>query len=212
MNGDEKMKVNLNPKQAKDYGNVIGRITDSGLYSVEITRAELITSKKGTKGVEFAIKDSAGATADYLSIWTHNSAGDEIAGMNALQALMTCLKLKTIETTNMPAKKYVEGRIQEVEIEGFKDFLGKPIGFILRKELYTKNNGGDGERMMVSGFYEPESGMVASEILDKSTQPVQLEKFRGWLTRSPVKDSRTAQPRIVDVQSTTDPFSEDIPF
>ena len=184
------MKVNLNPETAMKHGNVSERITESGAHAVTVTRAEEIKSGKGTVGVEFAAKDDNGATVDYLTIWTQNNKGEEIAGMGALQALMTCLRLKTIETSPMEVEKYTNGSFQKVNVEGFKDIVGKRVGFVLRKELYTKNNGGDGERMLISGFFDAETGMTAQEVLTKATEAKQLDKFKAWLEKSPVKDSR----------------------
>ena len=80
------MDYTLNPEAAKQADNLFSRIEEKGKYLGMLTRAEPITSKKGSKGVDFSFKSETGATADYLTIWTHNGDGKQFMPTNDLNA------------------------------------------------------------------------------------------------------------------------------
>jgi hypothetical protein len=97
---------NLNAEQAKQADNVGMRITETGKYRGIFTRAEAIRSKQDTEGVEFAFKSTTGQEADFLTLWTHDATGKEVYGLKLLNALMTCLKVKTITPTVGQVEKW----------------------------------------------------------------------------------------------------------
>jgi len=77
----------VNPEAAKQADNMFSRIEEKGKYLGTLTRAEQIVSKKGSKGVDFSFKTDTGATADYLTVWTHNGEGKQLQGFNTLMAI-----------------------------------------------------------------------------------------------------------------------------
>ena len=100
------MDYTLNPEAAKQADNLFSRIEEKGKYLGTLTRAEQIVSKKGSKGVDFSFKTDTGATADYLTIWTHNGDGKQLQGFNTLMAIMTCLRVKELKAEQGEVEKY----------------------------------------------------------------------------------------------------------
>lgn len=187
------MDFTLDTKAAKAADQLNARITEAGKYSGVFTRAEAITSKKGSKGVEFSFKCDDGSTSDYLSVWTSNASGEQLAGFKAVMAMLTCMSLRGAKETQIEVEKYnfdMQQR-ERVTVPGYPDMMNRPIGLVLQKELYTKNNGGEGERMLIVGCYRPSDEFTASEILDKAVKPEVLAKQLQWLAGKSVKDSRT---------------------
>lgn len=215
------MDFNLNPNNARAADQHNASVSEPGKYTGTIARAEAVTSKKGTKGLELTIKTDDGATADYLTIWVQKPSGEELSGANAVSALMTCIKIKHAKVGTINVEKWdADSRQREtVEVPGYPEMMNKQIGVVLQKELYTKANGSDGAKMNIVGFFEAGTEFTAGEILDKATMPKQLEKTVAWLMTKPVKDSRTNQGAQVShgapPSNQPDSFSDmadDIPF
>lgn len=213
------MDLTLNTTNAREADQHNASVSEPGKYAGTITRAEAVTSKQGTKGIEIAIKTDDGATADYLTIWVQKANGEELSGIKAVSALLTCLKLKGAKTGTINTEKWDSDDRQriEVQVDGYPDMMGKKIGVVLQKELYTKNNGSDGAKMNIVGFFEAGTEFTAGEILDKATTPKQLEKTVAWLMTKPVKDNRKSVGASVphSASNQTDSFADmdsDIPF
>ena len=141
------MDYTLNPEAAKQADNMFSRIEEKGKYLGTLTRAEQIVSKKGSKGVDFSFKTDTGATADYLTVWTHNGEGKQLQGFNLLMAIMTCLQLRGIKPAPGKVTRYDFDTKKEVTEDGtvFPD-LHKPIGVLLETEDYEKKDGSIGTR------------------------------------------------------------------
>lgn len=215
------MDFTLDTKAAKAADQTNARITESGKYAGMLTRVEAKTSAKGTKGVELSFKCDSGETSDYLQLWTENASGEQLSGFKTVMALLTCLSLRSAKQQQIEVEKYSKesGQREKVRIQGYPEMMGKPIGLLLQKELYTKRDGGEGEQMLIVGCYRPNDEMTASEILDKAKSPEVLAKQLAWLASKPVKDSRTGHaprpaqqaPAHHDSSGFGD-FSDDIPF
>lgn len=212
------MDLTLNTQQAREAGNISERITESGYYEGIITRAELVTSKQGTRGVELAIKTDDGATADYLSLWMKNASGDELYGLKAVQSLLVCLKLRACPAGEIHAMKFDKSANKSVDtlLSGYPAMMDKRIGLVLQKELYSKNDGKEGEKFNIISFAEAGTRYSAAEILDKAIDAVAIEKALHWLEKNPTKDGRkkpsaTHTPAMRTVAA-EDGFDNDIPF
>lgn len=215
------MDLTLNTTNARAADQHNSSVSEPGKYTGTITRAEAVTSKKGTKGLELTINTDDGATADYLTIWVRKPTGEELSGANAVSALMTCLKIKGAKVGAINVEKWDSDARQRVSVsvDGYPDMMNKKVGVVLQKELYTKTNGSDGAKMNVVGFFEAVTEFTAGEILDKATTPKQLEKTVAWLMSKPVKDSRNAGSSGQPAHSVSAPssgdfsdFESDIPF
>lgn len=179
----------LNAEAAKQADQIGGRITESGKYTGTITRAEEITSKKGTLGVEFAFKADNGQSADYLTVWTKNKDGKELFGLKHLMAMMTVCRLRGISAVPGEVEKYDfdSGQVRKMKATVFPEFVGKRIGFLLQKEDFQKSDGTIGSKMVIFNAFDADSDFTASEILDRATTPAALSRMELMLRDKPIK-------------------------
>ena len=177
----------LNPNNAKQVG-VAARIQEKGAHKGVFTRAEHVESKKGTQGIEFAFRADDGRTADYLTIWTVDKDGKELYGRKVIDALMTCLSLRTIGAKVAQIKKYDAQARQEVLVQStvFPELMNKSIGLLLVREEYAKNDGSTGWKMAIVGAFDTNKGLTPKEILEQGG-PGQLEKMIAALQDRPLK-------------------------
>lgn len=201
----------LNADAAKQADNLFSKIEEKGAYLGAFTRAEKVTSKKGTQGVDFSFKTDTGATADYLTIWTHNSDGKQLQGFNTLMAIMTCLKVKELSSSIGEVEKYNNDtqKREKVSVPLFKELMNKPVGLLIHMEQYEKTAGGTAWKPAISAPYAAD-GFTASEILNKAKEATTMDKMLASLRDRPLKNtpqqSNQAQP------STQWDEEQDIPF
>lgn len=212
------MDYTLNTECAKAADTIFAKIEVTGKYLGTLTRAEPVTSKKGAKGVDMSFKSNEGATADYLTIWTHGAEGKQLQGFNTLMALMTCLRVKTLTAENGEIEKYDKEQAKRVKVTVplFKELMGKPVGLLIQMEEYPKNAGGTGWKANIHGAFDKD-GFTASEILSKATKAEVLDKMVAALKDKPMKG--TALPVRQDGvmsenpgQGMTADFDQDVPF
>lgn len=205
---------NLNTEQARQADNVSNRITETGKYIGVFTRAEAIKSKQDTEGVEFAFKSSDGQEADFLSLWTHDKTGKEIYGLKMLNAIMTCMKTKTITPTQGHVEKWDGTARNRVSATIYPELMGKKIGLLLQREEYEKASGGIGSKFNIYGCFEADTELMASEILDKATKPEKLAKVVTTLADRPARKRQDTQPAgsAASGGSGFADMADDIPF
>lgn len=183
-----------NEANAVRADDAASRLNDNGAYPGHFTKAEATVSERtGTRGVVLGF-DSPGNGSTEFTLWTRKEDGTEVFGKAQLDAIMFLLGLKTLKATTTLVERWVDegGKREKQEVEGkeFTELLKKPIGVVLQKELYSTNSGGTGERMGLVGLFQPETKLMMSEIKERKTTPVKLERLlRGLKT----KDSRKAQ-------------------
>lgn len=208
-------EYNLDAEAAKQADTGGGRITETGKYVGVFTKAKKVLSKKGTQGIEFTFASNGGQTADYLSVWTLNQAGEQIYGYKQLMAMMTCLKVRGIDSQRATVEEYDRdsNSMQPRDIEAFPALQNKPIGVLLQMEEYEKKDGSIGEKASFAGFFDAATEQVATEILDKS-DPSILAKLAGQLT--PMRKLKSSRQPVQGYQGGTgmpDNFDDDsIPF
>lgn len=157
----------LNPNGAR-AATISSRIVEKGAYAGRFTLAQAITARSGSQGIEFSFKADSGATADYLTLWTHNADGRELYGRKVLDAILTCLKVRKIAAVSRPIQRRTTGGGTEtVKAEVFPELMDKPVGLFLVSEEYEKNDGSLGSKMVIVLPFEPSSRKTASEILDQ---------------------------------------------
>lgn len=192
------------------------RITEIGKYVGTFTQAEDITAGTGTKGVALRF-ESNGQSAN-LSLYTIKPDGEKIMGYQALMAIMTCMSLRDIAPKPGTVKVWDNDTRAEVtkQAQVFPELCGKPIGLLLETEDYTKTDGSVATRMVIAGIFQANTELTASEILDKKTQPEQLQKMVGRLHHRPVKGTapRQARPAAAPAGggSGFEDMDDDIPF
>lgn len=197
---------NLNTETARQADGP-GYIQVTGKYKGKLTLAKAIESTKGTTGIEFAFEDESGQKANYLSIWTHKANGEELSGNRTVNAIMTVTRTKT-----MSGKPFVvKGKDGDETVEAYTDLHGKPIGLLLAREPYDKNDGSEGNKMVIEGVFDPESELTASEILDRKTNPEKLSQMVMRLKDRP-KQVRTGQAPQRTGNAVADLEDDSIPF
>lgn len=180
--------LTFNPDEARKADRFSNVIRDAGAYKGTITRAEKLVSEKGTEGLGLSFTADDGSTASFLDVYTIGSDGKVLMGSAIVQALMCCLKLRT---ANIGKINFQTWDRQNKTAEGYPDIMGKKIGFVFRRELQVNNRSGeDQERLIIVGVFQYETGLMASEILDRKTSAELLPKMTDWVKLNPVKDTR----------------------
>lgn len=209
------MNYTLDAKAAAQADNLFSKIEEKGRYLGTLTRAEQLVSKKGSKGVDLSFKTDTGATADYLSIWTHNGEGKQLKGFNTLMAIMTCLKVKAINAELGEVEKYDNDLNQKTKVQVllFKELMNKPIGLLLHMEEYEKTAGGTAWKPAISAPFAAD-GFTASEILSKAQQATTLAKMEQGLKDRPLKAGGAAMQKSgqPSANQSFDDLGDDIPF
>lgn len=172
----------LDPTAAQQAG-VSNRITETGRYTGRFTRAESVLSRQQSEGVEFTFESDDGQTADFLTCWTYNAEGKELYGYKVLMAVMTCLRVKQLAPRAMMFQRHDGPH----KANGFPDLMGKPIGLLLQREEYEKQNGDIGYKFNIALPFEPSTGLTAGEILSKATAPGGVDKALAGLRDKPLK-------------------------
>lgn len=189
----------LNTNAAREAENISNYLSETGKYKGKFIRAEkLISGNKGTHGVGFTFESDSKQTTRF-DIWTMSAQNEQLMGYKAINAIMACMKLKTlsigraeVERTDWDTKqKYKE------EAEVFPELLDKPIGLVLVNTEYEKMRDGQktgetGWRLELVAPFEASTEFTASEILDRATQPKKLASIVALLADRPMRN-RPAQ-------------------
>ena len=202
------MEYTLDPNAAKKADSINNRIDSLGKYLGMLTRAEPIVSKKGSKGVDMSFKADTGATADYLTIWTHNGDGKQLQGFNTLMAIMTCLRVRDLKPESGEIEKYdndIKARVKVI-VPLFKSLMNKPVGLLIHMEEYEKTAGGTAWKPAISAPFDKD-GFTASEILTKAQKAETLDKMLASLRDRPLKASASA-PRASSEPVSAGPFDD----
>lgn len=211
------MSLDLDTKSARDADRLSNAIREAGKYVGVITRAQKLTSTKGTEGIGISFKTDDGATANYLDLYTVNAKGDKLPSMAIVQAILCCTKTKSAAKGSITFETYDKeaGAVIKKTANGYPDLIGKRIGFLLQQELSTNpENGKENDRVIIYGVFEADTGFTASEILDKAVKPEKLDKMYANLMARPVNDRRTAktQTNQQTQNNSFDDLEQDIPF
>lgn len=184
------LSFSLDPNKAKEAGQS-QRITETGAYTGQFTQARQIIAQSGSIGIEMSFESVAGQTADFLTVYVQGADGRELAGSKMVHALMTCLKLRNLNSVNGHAEVYNSTSKQREKQPAtiFPDLCCKPIGLVLQVEEYNKSSGGVGESMKLVMPFDASSKQTAREVLDK--QPAEdIEKLLH--TIKPVIKAKTS--------------------
>jgi hypothetical protein len=208
----------LNADEARKADSTGSSIRELGKYVGKFTQAEDITATTGTKGIALTFETNGGQKTRF-SLYTQKANGETIMGFQALMAIMTCLKLRTIDPKQGTIKFWDNDAREEKTRTGtvFPDLCNKPVGVLLETEDYLNRNSEVKTRMVFAGAFQADTELTASEILDKKTTPAQLEKMVAYLRHRPVKAAKGAQPAARTAApagggSGFDDMDDDIPF
>jgi hypothetical protein len=172
------MEYALDANTARKADQRGGFIDETGKYIGKLTRAESITTDKGTKGIDFSFTSNDGRRTRF-SIYTHKKDGSVISiGNSFVMALMTCLSVRSMSPKPTKVKKWDRNANTEVDATAscYQELMNKDIGLLLERETFIKEDGGTGSRMILAGVFQAGTELMASEILDKKVRPEQLGK------------------------------------
>lgn len=206
------MDYTLDTAAAKKADSFNARIEQTGKYLGAFSRAEQVTSKKGTKGVDFSFKAESGESADYLTIWTHKEDGTQLQGFNTLMAIMTCLRVKSLSAEAGEVEKYDATQQKRVKVSAnlFKDLMNKPIGLLLQMEEYEKTAGGTAWKPSIFAAFD-QNEFTASEILSQAKTQETLAKMVSSLKDKPLKHASQSTATANHSSPGVD-FADDLPF
>ncbi|QQE90439.1 hypothetical protein [Azotobacter chroococcum] len=211
---------NLDTQAAKEANAGGKRITETGKYVGTITAAFYEQNQKGTESVNIMFTAADGREVGPLNLYTHNGSGEPLAGYKTLNALMTCAKVRALSWNVEPLELYdfdqreVVTKQKEVAVE----LKGKKIGLVLQKEVYNKQSGGQGERMLITAPFEASTELMAAEILGGQKEPAALGGMMAYIAKNPIKYAKgaTQQSQQPAAGSYATPpandFDDDIPF
>lgn len=189
--------ISYNPQTASKADNFFSYINETGKYTGIITRAEILKSAKGTSGVGLSFKDDSGATAEYLDVYTINAEGKELQGLGVIHAIIGCLRLNQVSDGQIKCTKYnkeTKSR-EEMIVPGYPELMNKRIGFLLQKEISTRQDTGeDIEKMVIVGVFQPDTELTVSEINQGKTKGEVLSRLVSALAAKPIRDTRKHKP------------------
>ncbi|NCD11013.1 MAG: hypothetical protein EOL93_00550 [Epsilonproteobacteria bacterium] len=171
------MKYVLDGAKAREADESYSLIPHSGLYVGKITQAKQVFSSSKTEGIEFTFECSLGKAVS--TIWTAKQNGDLTFGYNLVLALMTCLRKKQIIPVEMMVKEYDLTQRKTIEKQGivYPDLCGD-VAIIFQIEEYLKRNGDIGKQANIKHFFDAESLLSASEILDQIVEPIKVHQLK----------------------------------
>lgn len=173
------------------------QVDTKGAYKGKFTKAEAVRSAKGTEGIEFSFRSDAGQTADYLSVWTHDSSGKELYGARLVTAIMACMEVRNCTPTQGRVKKWDNERQAAVEVEAtvYPELMAKPVGVLLCREEYETSNGERKWKNVLVMPFEASTERTAREKLEKEPEGKELLGLVERLTDKPLKYIPAAAPR-----------------
>jgi hypothetical protein len=168
----------LNPEAAKAAGAGT-RITETGKYVGQITvAASVVSSQKGSEGIEVSFEAEDGRTADYMTIWTHSKDGAELPGFRMLNALMTCMKVRELKASKGTVPDGRNGAAKEAFVY---PALCQRVGLLLQRENYINGRGVDGFKFDIVLPFDAQTGQSAAEILNRETDAAQVDRIASTL-------------------------------
>lgn len=208
------MSLKFNADEARKADKTSSVIRETGKYVGVITRAEKLLSRNNVQGVGFSFKTDDGYTANYLDVYTVKANGEELWGVNLVNAVLCCARLKDVAEGEITFEKW-DAEVREMaptKAAGYPALMGKRIGFVLQRELGTNtNNGAETDKVVLVRVFEASSGLTSTEILDGKTKGVKLDEFMKTLL--PVRDNRkktNVAPLRTGVETTPEWVDDDI--
>lgn len=207
----------LDTQAAKEANTGGKRITETGKYIGTITAAFYEKNQKGTESVNIMFVSDNGQECGPLNLYTHNGDGKELAGYKALNALMTCCRVKALnfQMEAIDLYDYDEQKVLSKQKECAVELKGKKVGVVLQQEEYRKGTGEVGERMVIAAPFEASTELMAVEILSGVKEAQALGSYMVFIGKNPVRKLRDGQHSQAAPQAApngADQFDDDIPF
>jgi hypothetical protein len=203
-------------KQADQTGKFI---KETGKYKGKFTKAESLKAATGTQGISFTFESDEGQVANF-SIYTVKANGEKLQSLQTLMAIMACMKIKNVaDPVTGAATKYDFDQKKDVQYQAplLLDLMNKNIGVILQSCEYEKQKdraftGEYGWKMELQFAFEAETELMASEILNRKTNPESLAAIVSRLADRPLKHKGTSNHTNQSTEHSTPDSFQDIPF
>lgn len=202
----------LNKAEAMKADRKSSRITQKGAYVGVFSRAEIITSKKGTKGVGFTFDEESGLSCSF-DLWTEKNDGSQLSiGTSAVMAIMAVLKVRQTTVKPIVIEKWSRDTqgLDQIEVECLPELMNKKIGLMLFMEEYASNDGQIKQKASLFAPFQHDTKLLATEVLNQVTAPAMFEKMHAAM-----QDKKLATiPRKdrTDSESHTVFYDDDVPF
>lgn len=156
-----------------------GFINETGAYIFDISEAKwVVSSNKGTFGLELSVESDAGLKANYLSIWYAKSDNSPISmGQNMVQAIMGCAGVMQLS------------QAQKNDYYIAPELTGKKLGLVLQKILKSKQDGSDTHSFDIKMPFFAQGQQTIQE-RNTGAQAESVASMLAWLKD---KDERTQQ-------------------
>lgn len=183
----------LNTTAAMRADDKNNRLDATGEYIGTFLYVIARKARSGTDGVELHFVERATKREAKITLWTHKADGEPLSGFNTLQALMTCFQLRNIRAVPQRVELYdaktKAKQVQEVDV--YPDLMNRPIGLLLQRapEEYRSDQGElkVANKLELYAAFQPDTRLVASEILQRTQQPEKLDKMKAGLKDRPLK-------------------------
>ena len=168
-----------NQEQALQAGES-GFISQTGAYVGKITSAKWTKAKSShAAALELSFEDINGLKANYISLWHTKSDGQPNPfAQQHIQAIMGLTGVQQLTA--------IQGNDKEIHCP---ELLNKPIGFILQKILFTKQDGSDGFKFEIVVSSHAQTGQTMKEKIEGKA----AERVRKLMETLKDKDERNHQ-------------------
>ncbi len=173
----------FDPESAKASGP--GGASETGAYTGTI-RSAVFTSGRDSQSqsMEFSLDSDVGSI-NYLRVSYIGRDGNPLKGGTAMiNAIMGLTQTKQLFSTEVQGENGPEYHCKDLE--------GKPIGFVLQKVLYTKENGGDGYKFEIRQAFGTKTRKTYKEAMENLPAEA-IEKLLSVLTDRDERQPQTQQ-------------------
>lgn len=208
-------------REAIDKADRDSSISQTGYYEGTMTMVRYERTQSGAGCVVFDF-ESKGSTAKGIKLFIIGKDGQEIFGYDIFQSFALCVGVKKVQATQLtiPLYNYEQKKDINTSAYVYRDLIKKPIGVILQKEEYSKENGDIGFRLNIKHFFNANTKQTAGEIINQkeAVKYTQLkDKYSDILTSNspqsknnpPSRDNTTFQ-KYDELEVET--YDELIPF
>lgn len=176
----------LDTKAAARADSQTPNIRKSGAFAGQITAARTYITRSGAQMLEIIFVAHEGKANINLCLFKKD--GSENFGRDMFMSMLTCLRLKNVNAVKSTIKDR-NGNDQEAYL--FPDLAGREIGLLLQyaPEEYQASDGTIrvADRVNLVTSFEPSTGLVAKEILERVTKPKLLEIRKEHVIDKPLK-------------------------
>jgi hypothetical protein len=185
--------LSLRPDVAAREDVQFARIEEKGIYRGRFTRAEAITSSKGSLGYEFGFEADDGATSDFLTVWIENAEGKQLWGRDLMDRIMAVCRVRSITPKPGKVEKWdaESGQRRMKDTYIVPELVNKKIRLALIREDYRGNDGSLKFNMKIQAVFDYETGLSAREIMAKVGKAEDIVKLR--LADRPMRDRAAGQ-------------------